>query len=422
MKLSEFALASRLGWRNVWRNPHRSIITCLAIAAAFVILIVLIGLLGGIRDQLLRNGTELMLGHLQLHHTEYIVDRHVADTILTADLTGLLDRLGDRPDISAVAPRVRAYGLVSSGDASAGGTLLGLMPDREQQVTTLLDEIQPGGTIPAAGSYQMLLGVDLAREIDVEPGAEIAVVAQAADGSLGNMLFSVSGLVRTGLRSLDRTLAIAHVEDLQPMLALAPDDVHELALLIEDPFSADAIAAALNDSGELPATTHVRAWGELSPQLRDYISVNEGLGGFLILIVAVFAAFGVMNSMLMAVFERTREFGTLNAIGTQPSLLLVSLLVEALLIAALGLLIGFGLGVAVMTNLIHSGWDLTRFTGELSLLDTRLDPVLRGAWVWADVAQAAIGLLIAALVASLIAAVRILRLDPVEAMSAPTEA
>jgi putative ABC transport system permease protein len=422
MRLGGLLIASRLGWRNLLRNPHRSVITALAIAAAFLILIVLIGLLGGIRDQLLKNGTELMLGHLQLHHTDYIVDRHVSDTIPTDDLDALIGQLTSRADVRAVAPRVRAFGLVSSGEASAGGLLLGLDPVPEARVTILLEEMQGDGVVPDAGSFRVLLGAALAREIDAGVGSEIAVVAQASDGSLGNRLFTVSGLVRTGLSSIDRTLAVAHISDLQLLLALGADDVHELALLIDDPFAADHIAAELDHGAGLPHGTRVRSWGELSPQLRDYIAMSQGVGGFLILIVAVFAAFGVVNSMLMAVFERTREFGTLNAIGTRPTLLLGSLLVESALLAGFGLALGLALGVVVMHDLIHNGWDLSRITGELSLMETRLDPLLRGAWVWGDVSRSAAGLLFATLVAALIAGGRILRLDPVEAMSAPTEA
>ncbi|MCC5870401.1 MAG: ABC transporter permease [Gammaproteobacteria bacterium] len=422
MNLAEANIASRMGWRNLWRNPQRSAITALAIAAAFVILIVLSGLLGGIRHQLLANGTELMLGHLQLHHTEYIADRHVSDTIPTDDLPRLLAALTDLDDVQSAAPRVRAYGLVSSGDASAGGRLIGVDPQREASVTTLLDETTGEATLPESGSQSIMLGDALAREIGASIGDEIAVVAQAADGSLGNALFTVTGLMRTGLRNLDRTIAIAHIADLQAMLALGAHDVHEIALLAGDPFAAEHIAARLNAGGQLPADTRAREWGELSPQLRDYISVNEGFGGFLILIVAAFAAFGVMNSMLMAVFERTREFGTLHAIGTQRTLILASLLMEALLLALIGLALGLVLGAVVMHDLIGSGWDLTRWTGELSLLDTRLDPVLYGTWDVPGVLQAGVGLLLATLAASLLAAGRILRLDPIAAMSAPTEA
>jgi ABC-type antimicrobial peptide transport system permease subunit len=169
------------------------------------------------------------------------------------------------------------------------------------------------------------------------------------------------------------------------------------------------------------ADVGVEPWGALAPQLREYAQLVEGVSGILILIMALFAGFGVLNSMMMAVFERTREFGMLNALGTSPGLILCSLVTEALLLCAFGLAGGFALGAGVTQHMIARGWDLTRWTGELSMLGTRLDPVWRAVWQWEQIGWAAAGLTVATAIAVLIPAVRILRLRPVEAMAAPTE-
>ena len=414
-------LSVRLGWRNLWRNPRRSVITGLAISAALVVLMILIALLAGLRDQLLRNGTELLMSHMQLHHSAYLPDRHIADTLPVDDLETLLASLEAHAAIEAASPRVRAHALLSSREQSAGAQLLGIDPRLERAVTVLLER-QVGETRdPQAGEFGMLLGATLARELEAEPGTELAVVTQAADGSLGNELFTVTGVLRTGARALDQGLAVVHIEDLRWLLVLGPDDTHEVAMIAENPHAAEAAVRTLAASGLLPEDTHLRPWSEIAPQLRDYITMNEGASRFLVLIVALFAAFGVMNSMLMAVHERMREFGTLNALGARPALILLSLTAEAMLLALLGLALGLGAGMAVTFHMVQSGWDLTRWTGELSMMDTHLDPVLHGAWVWPEIASAAVGLAVATLLAVLLAAARIVRLDPVRAMSAPTE-
>jgi ABC-type lipoprotein release transport system permease subunit len=415
----DLGLAGRLGWRNLWRNPRRSAITGLGMAAALVILIVLSGLLGGVREQLVRNGTELMLGHLQVHHVEYLPDRHVADTIETGDLPELLGRLEEHPEIRAVSPRAASAALIAGRESSSAARLMGVEPEREARVTILLQEVE-GEPLGGAGDRTILLGADLAREIDARAGSDVAVVVQAADGSMGNELFTVVGLIRTRLPSLDRTLAVAHIADIQWLLALGDDDVHEMAFVVGDPFDADEVASALHREGLLPETAQARSWGELAPQIRDYLAVSEGANRFVILIVALFAAFGVMNSMMMAVHERTREFGMLNAVGTQPFLILIALVVEAMLLAAIGLAAGLAIGGIVYDSL-RAGWDMTRWLGELEFAGTRIDPVWRGVWQWGQVAASAAGLAAAALIAVLIPAQRILRLDPVQAMAAPTE-
>lgn len=416
-------LAFRLGWRNLWRNTRRSVITTLAIAAAFAFLIILIGMMGGLREQMLRNGTQLLLGHLQIHHEDYLPDRNVNDTLGDHDLPAweaMARALLAEEGVTAVSWRVYSFALLSTGDSSAGAQLLGVDPEREARVTALLKTLQANGGLEEAGAGSIVLGVGLARELDAEVGSEIAVVCQAADGSMGNDLYTVAGVLRTGLSGLDRTLAIVHFRDLQELIALGQDRVHELAVSIEDPHQADRVAARLNERLHAEGVT-ARSWGDLAPQLRDYLSLSEGAGGFVIGLVALFAALGVLNTMMMAVFERTREFGMLSAMGMKPSLILRSLVVESLLLAVLGLAVGLAAGSAALYHMSVYGWDLSRWTGELALMDTRIDPVLRGVWIWDDIGKAAIGLLLAALIACLVPARRLLRLDPVEAMAAPAE-
>lgn len=421
--MSGAKLALRLGWRNLWRNARRSLITIGAIGAAFAFLIVIIGLMGGLREQMLRNGTRLMLGHIQLHHAEYFPDRNINDTLEGSpneNLEALMDRLVSIPGIETAAPRVQTFGLLSTGEFSAGAQLLGLDPDRESRLTTILHELDEGRGLDPAGGYSLLLGAELARELNAGAGSEVAVVCQAADGSMGNALFTVAGIVRTGLRNLDRSLALAHYADLQDLLVLDPERIHELALAIDDPQAADRIAAALN-AGLLPERVEARSWGDLAPQLRDYLALSEGSATFVIALVALFAALGVLNTMMMAIFERTREFGILNAIGMKPGLLLRSLLAESLFLALMGLALGLATGSIFLQHMSVHGWDLSAWTGELSLMDARVDPILRGVWVWDQIAWAAAGLAISTLLAALIPGRRVFTLDPVEAMAAPTE-
>jgi putative ABC transport system permease protein len=421
--MSGLTLAFRLGWRNLWRNPRRSLITIAAIGAAFAFLILIIGLMGGLREQMLRNGTQLMMGHIQLHHAEYLPDRNVNDTLEGSpgeDLEALMERVVSMPEIEMAAPRVQTFGLLSTGDFSAGAQLLGLDPARESRLTTILHELREGRGLDPAGGYSLLLGAELARELNAGVGSEVAVVCQAADGSMGNALFTVSGIVRTGLRNLDRALALAHYGDLQDLLVLDSQRIHEMALAVHDPRAADRIAAELN-AGLLPENVRARSWGDLAPQLRDYLALSESSATFVIALVALFAALGVLNTMMMAIFERTREFGILGAIGMKPGTLLQSLLTESLFLALLGLALGFLTGSIFLHHMSVYGWDLSAWTGELSLMDARVDPILRGVWVWDQIGWAAAGLAITTLLAALIPGRKVFSLDPVEAMTAPTE-
>ncbi len=422
--MGAIAIVFRLGWRNIWRNPRRSIITLSAVASAYALLIGLIGLMEGLSEQLLRNGTLLQLGHLQLHDSTYLPDRNLNDTIggnQGIDVESLLARLLSRPDIRAASARVYGFALVSTGQHSSGAQILGVEPERELGVTTLLRGMIAGSRLPVSGEHDLVLGQTLAEEIRARVGDEVAVVAQAADGTMGNDLYRVAGILRTGLSYVDRSLAVAHLHDLQDLLSLPVGRVHEVAVLIEDAMASDALCARLNVSGSLPPRCVARSWADLAPQLRDYLNLGRGMNAFMIFLVALFAAFGMLNTTMMAVFERTREIGMLGSMGMRPLLILLTVLLEIFLLSIMGVAVGFGFGTLLMYYMTTHGWDLSRWVGEMEMLGTRMDPVLKGAWAWDQVALAAAGLILAALLAAIVPARRAAWMQPVAALSAPTE-
>jgi ABC-type lipoprotein release transport system permease subunit len=415
-------LPFRLAWRNLWRNPRRSLITVAAIAAAYAFVIALIGLLAGLSAQMLENGTVLILGHMQVHHGEYLPDRNVHDTLeadTEEDLRRFLSELERDPAIEAVTPRVHGFGLISTGEYSAGAQLWGVDPAEERRVTTFLHPLEGAGLLSRQG--EVILGSALARELNAAVDSEVAIVTQAADGTMGNELYRVRGLLHTGLRHLDRSLVVLRLDDLQELLALDPNRIHEIALRIDHPMAADDIAGRLNAEGILPDEAVARSWGTLAPQLRDYLGFAGGANAFIISIVALFSALGVLNTMMMAVFERTREFGMLTAMGMRPATLLSSVLLESLYLAGIGLAIGFAGGAAVMLHMTTRGWDLTRWMGEMTMMDTRVDPVIHGVWVWDQILWAAVGLALATLIASFLPARRSVAVQPVQALNAPAE-
>ena len=413
----------RLGWRNLWRNPRRSLITISAVGCGYACLIVLIGLTMGLAGQMLKNGTGLLMGDLQLHHSSYLPQRSLYDTINSASSSGLkgfLHQLSLYPELEGLSPRVYGFGLLSTGEDSAGARLMGVDPEAEAGVSTFLEGLE-AGELSRSVQRPVLLGTALAQQLKADVGSQVAIVTQAADGSLGNDLFWVSGILHTGLSYVDRSLAVFYLTDLQELLVLGPDAVHEIAVKIQDPMAADALAEKLNRSEDWPADTLAQSWGELSPQLRDYVSLAQGMYGFIILIIGLFTAIGVLNTMMMAVFERSREIGLVNALGMRPALIVSSILMEGFLLGTLGLMGGFALGAWMMSYLSTQGLDLRRWTGELSMLGTRMDPVLKAAWGWDYVCWSALGLLLATVLAAFWPALRAARLNPVEALAAPVE-
>jgi len=411
-----------LAWRNLWRNSKRSWITISAVGTALIFLMAMAGLLAGLATQMLANGTGLILGHLQIHHTDYLPDRSLYDWIGSEefDLDRFLSELRAREDIREAAPRVNGFGLISTGERTFGAQIVGVDPETETNVTRLLGSLAEGRP-SAAGNRELVLGKILARTLHARPGTEVAVVTQAADGSIGNDLYRVVGIFDAGVAYLDRSLVLADWRDIQELLALESWQVHEIALTTGSPNDADKVAERLNRSGLLPPDSQAESWLELVPQLREYLQMAGGAGWFLVSLVGVFAAFGTLNTMMMAVFERTREIGTLSALGMVPVRILMVLLLESILLGIIGLAVGFVGGAALMAYLSRQGLDLTRWMQEISMMGSRMDPILKAEWVWDQFAVSAVGLMVAVILATLIPAVHAARLDPVKALQAPTE-
>ena len=228
----------KLAWRNLWRNSKRSWISIFAISTAFLILMVMSGILEGMSVQMLKNGTELFQGHIQIHHKDYLPGRNMYDWIGQMepyDLEELQEKTVLVDGVQSSAPRVYGFGLISTGENTTAANLSGMDPARESSVTRLLKSSIEGETLSIDPQGKILIGKILAKTLEVSPGDEVAIVTQSADGTTGNDLYTVSGLISTGLTSMDRSLVIMHWRDLQELLAMEEWQVHEVALLVDDP-------------------------------------------------------------------------------------------------------------------------------------------------------------------------------------------
>jgi ABC-type lipoprotein release transport system permease subunit len=413
-------LVLTLGWRNLWRNPVRSLLSIAAVAVACAVLMTVDSLRSGLVRQTLENGTRLVLGHLQVQDSGFRRDRNLYDTLgggAGTDVASLLAAVERRTGMPA-APRVVGFGLLSTGERSSGAEILGVDPGREARVTRLLDTVVAGRGLEGGPRGAVLLGQTLAEELGVAIGGEVAVVTQAADGALGNELWQVRGVLRTGLAALDRSLAVVAIADLQELMALGPARVHQIVARVSDPEQAPALAQALAVEGGLPSGAEAESWATLVPALADYRRLIGAWGWVMVGIVGTFAGFGVLNTMLMAVFERTHEFGVLAALGLRPPLVLAMVLAECASLAAVGIAIGIVAGAAGMAYFVVHGWDLSRFAEGLTISGVLVDPVLRGAWTWKAVPSLAAALGMILVLAGLLPAVRAARLRPVVALAA----
>lgn len=401
-----------IAWRNLGRHARRSFITALAMAVGVALCMGSIALSDGIFQQVAHVMVDQALGHVQVHHPDWPTRKRAEDTQPGA--AALVAALEGRPGVVGVTGRLVTAVLVGGPSTSAGARVLGVDPRRESAVSGLDRLVASGVPLGAAPGREVLLGVELARSIGVGVGDEVVFVGQGASGSIANDLFRVVGLVRTGSTLADRSGAWVHLADLQAFLEL-PDQVHEVLILGTDAGESAALRAAV--APVVPPGRLLRTWEEASPVTARLMALQDGGAVLMLGFVFSVAALGVLNTMLMSVFERTRELGVLRAIGMSPGRVMGLVLAEALLLGGLAAGLGLVLGGAVDAYLVHVGIDFSVGEGKgLSWSGIQMDPVIRGAVRWQGVALTLGAVLGVSLLAAVWPAWRAARLRPVDAM------
>jgi ABC-type lipoprotein release transport system permease subunit len=410
----------RLAWRNLLRDRRRSLITGSALALGFVASVMMIGLTDGIVAELIENGTGILSGQIQIHSPAWRPEHGLFATLggdQGLDVDSLLGLIRATPGARAATPRVWGAGLLSAGRQSVGAVLLGVDPTRERGVSRVLESLS-AGRLPAVGAREILIGGALARRLGVRPGDSLVVVAPAADGSMGNDLFLVSGLYTSGISELDASQAILPIAALQQLLSLGPRRVHEVAIAVGDPWQAPPVADEVRaHAAALGAPLEVEPWTRFRPELAQYADLSRAANIIIVAVVFVMAVFGVANTMFMGTWERRREFAVVRALGTAPSGIARSVLYEGLLLGALALGAGVMLAWPLMVWFHRSPPDLSWLYGGFTMVGALVRPVLRIEYSMTAAIESAIALLLTSLLAALWPAWRAARVPPADALA-----
>ncbi len=408
-----------LAWRNLWRNPRRTLIAMAAIGFGYAMLLFVACLMAGLRQQMIETGTSLVLSDIEVHAPGYYPNRSIYQTLggrQGTDVGALLAAIAADPRVDAASPRVYGYGLVSATHQSAGAEILGVVPDQEQKVTVLQTRIVKGTYLTERMPKGIVMGDKFATTIGVGVGSEIILLTQAADGSMGNDLYTIVGTFHTGLDAIDRGLVLMSLSSLQELLRLPPARIHEVGIKLHAITEATTVAAALGAQLGKTLPVRVRAWPELVPELADYVQFNRGVTFILFFIFFLLAVIGIVNTMLMAVIERTRELGMLMAVGMRPVQVVGLIVAEAAGLAAASLVLGGAIGAPLLWYLQVYGLDLGGAAGDVSVAGVVVGHHWFGQQDFPAYSQAALGLAVTALLSALYPALRAARFRPTEAL------
>ncbi len=400
-----------IAWRNLWRHPVRSGLTAFGMSVAVVMVMWMVSYMGGMYGQIYDVLIDQKLGHVQVHHPDYPGRSLMHDTL--PDGEALLASVDALPESVAATGRLTGFGLVGSEKTSTGGKLVGIDVAREDAVTNLSSRVREGRLFDPEVPGEAVVGIKLAEELEIEVGGEVIAILQAADGSMANELYSVVGIVKTGDALLDRGGIWLDLAALQETLAL-PDQLHEVLVLGSDMDLAPQLSDAVKSS--VSGDHLVRTWSETDPQTAQMAGFQTLSIGIMLFLFYGVAGLGILNTMLMAVFERTRELGLLQALGLKPGRIRGIVIAESAMLGVLATSLGGTLGFATQYWMVNTGMDMSVNGKGMEYMGLTLDPVIKGTYDVPTTVFTLVFVFVVCVGASVWPAFRATRMNPVDAM------
>ncbi len=403
----------RMAWRNLWRHGRRTWLTVGAMIFSNSLLVFSISLQFGSYDMMIDNTLQAYSGHLQLQHPRYLDEPRMRYAVADAEATA--QRWRDRLGLASISARASGFALASSKQRSYGIQILGVDARHEPLVSTLPGLVKQGRYLEPGRREEIVIGAALARNLQVGLGDELTFLGSGFDDSFAAGVVNIVGIFESGIADLDRSMAQVNLGYFQDAFAMGS---HGHSIVLRAPRIDDvaALQQAIQALPGNPEDSVLRDWDELQPGLRQAIQADMTSAWFMYIVLIVLVAFSVLNTQLMSVLERTREFGVMMALGLKPQRLARLVLLETSLMTSLGLVLGIGVGFLVTWYLSVAGFS---YPGMAEMADKfnlpeRMYPAISALSLTLGPAVVAAGCLLAALYPAL----RLYRLLPIEAMRA----
>ncbi|HED12767.1 MAG TPA: ABC transporter permease [Gammaproteobacteria bacterium] len=402
-----WAIASR----GITRNPRRALLTVGATAFGLAAFIVLYALIEGWYGQLVENSTRYFSAHVQIEHQGFRLDMEPGLRI--NDYVSILQKIRQDPRVLEASPRIQTRAMVSSPIASEPLLILGIDPQREQQVTQLQKVIIQGTYLPVSGRSSIVLGQRVAKKLGILIGEKVVVTTQQMNGNLGSAAYRVAGIFATGNEFFDGLLGLIPLSAAQELLGL-DNSISTIVLSLKNRRDSLEFSKSLNrriGKNGLVALP----WETLMPVVVQMIEFSDVFFYIILAIVLFVIAMGIMNTLLMSVLERTREFGVMMALGTEPKQILRIVIYESLALSAVGIVVGTILGIAVTAYYASVGIDLTSLTQATEAIPG-MTPILKPVLIIGSLWWAALALFATGVVTAIYPAARAAHLEPVTAI------
>jgi len=417
-----FKMLLMLAWRNLWRHRKRTIITLSSIAIGFGLAVLSIGIGDGSHNSLIRNAIKLGEGHLTIQPRGYI--EAPANHKYLSDGLALAKKLESLNLPGSVEPRISLQVLASTANNSVGAVLEGLSHQNDPRVSMLTPLLVKGAWLKAGDVRGIVIGEGMARKLKAKIGSKVVLMAGKKGGDSQAQLGRVRGIFKTQVAEMNDYLVFSDIQFAQHFLQGEGAEITKQPVTRFAIFLDDAELSSLNLIKEQIKSTiesdQVIAmdWQEMMPQLVQFIAIDDAGNYVFLILILIMVVFGVLNTVLMSVLERAREFGLLRALGLSRRSLLTLVFCESLLLSLLAIIVGWVAGGGIHLWFSQHGIDFSAMMegGGNVMMGTFMDPVIYTELSWDRVSQLTSIIFIVTLASGIYPAIKAARVTPVEAL------
>lgn len=399
----------RLAWKNIWRNRLRSLVVIFAVASGLWAAVFVNSFYQGIMKQRIDDVISLEMSHFQFHSPGFRDDLDPSFVIRNGG--DLVEELLNDVRIKAVSMRVVAMGMMASPTRSGGVKVNGVQPGQESSVTTLAGYIEDGEFLTDGVRHPALISRKLADRYGLKLKSKIVITVQDVHKDISSAAFRVGGIYNSTNGMFDDMNIFVRYNELSALLDVG-DDGHEIAVLLDE--HTDAISIAEEYQSMYPELS-VESWMDLSTGMRFMVEAMDSYMVIIVGIVLLALLFGIVNTMLMSILERTREIGMLMCVGMSRGRIFSMIIMETLLLSATGGPLGILLAWLTVGYFNDHGIDLGPFAQVYQ--DLGYAPVIYPLLDLEDIIMVSVMVLVMAVIASIFPAYKGLRLKPVEALN-----
>lgn len=405
----------KLAWRNLWRNKLRTSIMLGAMVFGLMGVVAMMGFMNGLVDSMIKNAISWQTSHLQIQQKSYLVNPELKDVIPEAEKISKV--LASNREVKAISERFLADGMIASARSTRGIRINGVNIDQEQNVTPLSKHIVDGEWLSEEGRNPILVSSKIAERLKLRVGSKVVLTLSDVNGEVAGAAFRVRGIFKTPSTGFDDGNVYVRKVDLEKVAGLS--GTHEIAILLTSNNDAELKQLLAFTHSILPPESQdllsVRPWQEIQPLLSTMMSTMDVSNQVMLVVFVLAMTLGIINIMLMSVFERTREFGVLMAVGMQKHKIRLLIVFETLFLGLSGCALGL-LGSAIMLKVLSvTGLSLASMAEGLGAygVDTLLYPRVSIA----EYQMIIVAIFVASFIAALYPARQILKHRPVDAMA-----